>query len=265
VAYPPSHLRAVRDGFSARAGVTAALLARHGLQAFDRPIEGPGGLYANFARGRFDADRMLHALGEAYEGARVSFKPWPSCRGTHAFVEAALALVRESTIQPDRIRRIDVTVSPFFSVLCEPPEQKRRPKTAIDAKFSIPFTVAVALEQGDVGLRDFSKERLANPALHAIADKVHHKVEPAWTLEQSTRGVLTMSLADGRTLAREVIDPLGHPVNPMDESAMMRKFSDCLAVARHPLDPAAVRRLAERLDRIEEIADMRELFLQSTA
>ena len=30
---------AVRDGFSARAGVTAALLARHGLQAFDRPID----------------------------------------------------------------------------------------------------------------------------------------------------------------------------------------------------------------------------------
>jgi 2-methylcitrate dehydratase PrpD len=260
VAYPPSHLRAVRDGFSARAAVTAALLARNGLQAFDRPIEGPGGLYANFARGKFDAERMLHALGEAYEGAKVSFKPWPSCRGTHAFVEAALALVRENSIEPDRIQQVDVTVSPFFAVLCEPPAQKRRPKTAIDAKFSIPFTVAVALTQGDVTLRDFSGERLADPMLHALADKVHYSVEPAWTLEQSTRGVLTLALADGRSLSREVIDPLGHPLNPMDESAMRRKFADCLAVARQPMDAAVVRQLAERLENFDRLTDMRELF-----
>jgi 2-methylcitrate dehydratase PrpD len=244
VAYPPSHLRAVRDGFSARAGVTAALLARRGLQAFDRPIEGPGGLYANYARGKFDALRMLDSLGEVYEGARVSFKPWPSCRGTHAFLEAALSL---------------------FAVLCEPPEQKLRPQTAIDAKFSIPFTVAVALTQGDVTLRDFSKDRLADPKLHAMADKVHHVVERSWTLDQSTRGALTLALVDGSSMTREVIDPLGHPRNPMDESAMRRKFEDCLAGARHPLAPAAIRRLAERLDRIEEIADLRDLFAHSTA
>jgi 2-methylcitrate dehydratase PrpD len=260
VSHPPSHLRAIRDGFSARAGVTAPLLARRGVEAFDRPIEGPGGLYANFARGKFDADRMLRGLGQDYEGAKVSFKPWPSCRGTHAFVEAALALLRDEAVDPSHIARIDVTVSPFFAVLCEPPEQKRRPRTAIDAKFSIPFTVAVALGQGDVGLRDFSGERLADPKLRALADKVRHTVEPSWPFEQSTRGVLTLLLADGRKLSREVIDPLGHPLNPMDESVTRRKFEDCLAAARHPRDPAAVRRLAERLDRIEDVVDVRTLF-----
>lgn len=265
VAYPPSHLRAVRDGFSARAGVTAALLARRGVEAFDRPIEGPGGLYANYARGKYDTGRILHALGQDYEGAKVSFKPWPSCRGTHAFVEAALSLKRENAVDPARIARIDVTVSPFFAVLCEPPEQKRRPKTAIDAKFSIPFTVAVALSQGDVSLTDFSHERLSDPKLHAFADKVHHAVEASWPFAQSTRGALTLSLADGRKLSREVAAPLGHPRNPMDESAMMRKFVDCFASARHPMDAAAMRRLVERLEGIEQIAEMRELFSYSTA
>lgn len=265
VAYPPSHLRAVRDGFSARAGVTAAMLARRGLQAFDRPIEGPGGLYANFARGRFDAARMLDSLGDVFEGANVSFKPWPSCRGTHAFVEAALSLVKDNAVDPDRIARIDITVSPFFAVLCEPPEQKRRPKTAIDAKFSIPFTVAVALAQGNVTLRDFSQERLTDPKLLALADKVRHTVEPAWTQDQSTRGALKLTLADGSSTIREVIDPLGHPRNPMDENAMRRKFVECLAVARHPVDAAAVRQIAERLEEIESVADMREMFAYSTA
>ncbi|MET0868089.1 MAG: MmgE/PrpD family protein [Pseudorhodoplanes sp.] len=260
VSHPPSHLRAIRDGFSARAGVTAALLARRGVQAFDRPIEGPGGLYANFARGRFDAERMLHALGQKYEGATVSFKPWPSCRGTHAFVEAALSIARENGFRADRVQRIDVKVSPFFAVLCEPPEQKRRPKTAIEGKFSIPFTVALALATGDVGLDDFSRERLSDPKLHALADKVHHTVEPDWTFDQSTRGALILSFADGHRAAREVREPLGHPANPMDESATMRKFEDCLACARHPLEPGAARRLAERLDAIDHVADAREIF-----
>jgi 2-methylcitrate dehydratase PrpD len=260
VSHPPSHLRAVRDGFSARAGVTAALLARGGLEAFARPIEGPGGLYANYARGKFDAERMLRGLGEEFEGAKVSFKPWPSCRGTHAFVEAALSIAGESGVDADRVQAIDVTVSPFFAVLCEPPEQKRRPKTAIDAKFSIPFTVAVALGQGDVTLRDFTQDRLGDPKLHALADRVRHTVEPAWPFEQSTRGVLALTFSDGRAMSREVIDPLGHPRNPMDAGAMMRKFLDCAACARRPLSPAAARILAERLEAIEQIADVRGVF-----
>ena len=260
VAYPPSHLRAIRDGFSARAGVTAVLLARYGVQAFDRPIEGPGGLYANFARGKFDAERMLHALGEEYEGAKVSFKPWPSCRGTHAFIEGALSMAREGAFDIDRVQRIDLKVSPFFAVLCDPPEQKRRPKTAIDAKFSIPFTVALALAQGNVGLNDFSQERLSDPKLHALADKVHHTVEPAWTFDQSTRGALTLLLADGRRAFRELKDPLGHPTHPMNKSATLRKFEDCLACARHPLEASAAKRLTEKLDRIEDLADVRALF-----
>ena len=195
----------------------------------------------------------------------MSFKPWPSCRGTHAFVEAALALLKENAIQPSQIERIDVTVSPFFAVLCTPPEQKRRPKTAIDAKFSIPFTVAIALAYGDVGLRDFSRERLDDPALHALADRVEYSVESAWQLDQSTRGALHLTLADGHHLSREVVDPLGHPRHPMGEAASRRKFEDCLASARHPLDAAKIRRLAAQLDELEKVADVRELFAQSTA
>lgn len=245
--------------------MTAALLARRGIEAFARPIEGPSGLYANYARGNFDADRLLQGLGSEFEGAKVSFKPWPSCRGTHAFVEAAIALLQENAVQPGQIERIDVTVSPFFALLCTPPEQKCRPKTAIDAKFSIPFTVAVALACGDVGLRDFSHDRLRDPALHALADRMEYSVEPAWQLDQSTRGALRLTLADGRILSREIIDPLGHPRHPMDEAASRRKFEDCLASARHPLDTARIRHLAAQLDGLEKIADVRELFAQSTA
>ena len=171
-------------------------------------------------------------------------------------------MAREGAFDIDRVQRIDLKVSPFFAVLCDPPEQKRRPKTAIDAKFSIPFTVALALAQGNVGLNDFSQERLSDPKLHALADKVHHTVEPAWTFDQSTRGAMTLWFENEHSASREVRYPLGHPTNPMDESATIRKFEDCLACTRHPLDPAGVRRLASELNAIDMAADMRDLFTE---
>jgi 2-methylcitrate dehydratase PrpD len=260
VSYPPSHLRAVRDAFGAKAGVTAALLARSGLQAFASPIEGPGGLYANYARGKYDEARLLDGLGRTFEGSNVSFKPWPSCRGTHAHVEAAIELRRRHAISRDNIESIDVKVSPFFEVLCEPQAVKRRPKTAIDAKFSIPFTVAVALESGTVRLEDFDTLKMNDPALHRLADRTRHAIEQSWTGPQSTRGAIALLLKDGRRFEREIAEPLGHPHNPMSEEASTQKFLDCLRHARQPLAPDVIQSLTARIGGIEGLADMRDLF-----
>ncbi len=38
VTYAPSHLRAIRDAFTAKAGILGALLARQGVKAFDRAV-----------------------------------------------------------------------------------------------------------------------------------------------------------------------------------------------------------------------------------
>src|SRR3972149_5461826 len=108
---------------------------------------------------------MLDGFGEVFEGARVSFKPWPSCRGTHAFIEAALQIARAPSFAADRIVAIHAIVSPFFQALCNPPEQKRRPRTAIDAKFSVPFTTAVALAHGGVRLEHFSPAGRGGPGV----------------------------------------------------------------------------------------------------
>jgi 2-methylcitrate dehydratase PrpD len=260
VAYPPSHLRAVRDAFGAKAGVTAALLARSGVQAFASPIEGPGGLYANYAKGKYDEARLLDGLGRTFEGANVSFKPWPSCRGTHAHVEAAIELRRQHSISSDDIESIDVKVSPFFEVLCEPQAVKRRPKTAIDAKFSIPFTVAIALESGTVRLEDFDAARMNDPELHRLADRTRHTIEESWTGSQSTRGAIALRLNDGRRFDCEIAEPLGHPHNPMSEQASAQKFLDCLRHARQPLDAGAIQSLTARIGDIASLADMRDLF-----
>ena len=89
---PNSVIRAVRDAFPAQAGVVAAQLAQRGVSGFERPFEGNAGFFATFARGNYDPQLLLRGLGREFLGERISFKPWPSCRGTHAFIECALKI-----------------------------------------------------------------------------------------------------------------------------------------------------------------------------
>jgi 2-methylcitrate dehydratase PrpD len=260
VTYAPSHLRAIRDAFTAKAGILGAMLAKRGVKGFDRPFEARGGLYGLHAGGRFDAARMLADLGRVYEGARVSFKPWPSCRGTHAHIEAATGLLRDHKIDPPDIADVHVTVSGFFAHLCEPSADKPKPQTAIAAKFSAPFTVALALRNGTVTLADFEPARLRDHETRTLAGRVSHTIEKAWTGAAATRGAVAIRTAAGATLTHAIEFPLGHPRNPMSHQAIVAKFRDCLQHARAPINPAAVERLIDRLGNLEQLDDVRTIF-----
>jgi 2-methylcitrate dehydratase PrpD len=255
----PSHFRQVRDGFSAKAGVVAAHLAKSGVVAFDKPFEGPKGFFALFAGGAFDPAAGLDGLGERYEMAALSYKPWPSCRGSHAFVEAALDLRQAHAFDLRDIVAIDATVSAFFETLCFPPDLRKRPPNAIAAKFSIPFTVGVALAKGHVRIEDFGDAALQDPEVLHLASLVGHRVEATWPHAESTRGRLTIRLADGRSLTHEVAAPLGHPDRPIDREALVAKFIDCGLVAAKPRSKDELRALAHRLLHAGDVADVSSL------
>ncbi|HMI93653.1 MAG TPA: MmgE/PrpD family protein [Polyangiales bacterium] len=258
---PHSTVRAVRDAFPAKAGLTAALLAARDVTGFEAAIEGEHGLYGLYARGAYDPAILLDGLGERFAGERVSFKPWPSCRGTHAFIEAALQLrersgsiVRERSGSIDRTDKIEARGAPLNRMLMEPDAQKRMPSTAIDAKFSLPFCLGLALTRGAVTLDDFAPEQLANPDTLAIAARVSYSELPGAGMREATQGELTLWLRDGTRLDQRVERPLGHPDNPLDDAALIAKFIDCAGRARVPLAQERARRAAEVLFGIEREA-----------
>jgi len=257
--YDASDIRAVRDGFNAKAGVLSALLARAGLKAFDHPLEGPAGYYSLFTKDGYEEETVLADLGLRFHGAEVSFKPWPCCRGAHAFVEAALSL--GGSFPTSAIERIDVEVSPFFSVLCEPPAQRQRPSSPIAAKFSIPYSVAVALTNGDVTIDDFEPDRLSCSALLSLAALVHHRVDQGRGTGGATSGSLTITLKSGQTFSKDIAHPLGHPNNPISHADLERKFLACARYAAVPLQGRQLLEdLAARLSTVDQLASIRDLF-----
>ncbi len=255
---PNSHVRAVRDAFAAQAGVLGAMLAARGVKGYDEPLQGGAGFLASVARGRYTAARLVEDLGTRLQGAEVSFKPWPCCRGTHAYVDAGLRLASRMRIEPERIVRVDVVVNEKNRMLCEPRPSKVRPDTAINAKFSIPFTTATALLRGAVGLASFSPAALRDEAVLSLAAKVHHTVDPDIPLRDVTRGSVTLHLEDA-SVSEHVVLALGHPLRPMPPEAFRAKFDDCARHARSCFDDDRRDRLWDALCAIRSTADTASL------
>lgn len=239
-------LRAVREAFPAQAAVTSALLAKAGVVGFETPLEGLGGFYQLYADGAFDETSLLDGLGTRFHGEELSFKRWPACRGTHAYIEGALRLREKLDGEWQRIARLTMVVGDVQRMLVEPAARKQAPATAIDAKFSIFFTAALALVRGEVGLHDFDAAALADPRLLSLTAKMEAGNDP---LRVSTAfgGIIEAELADGTRLSETIDTPLGHPSRPIARAAMIAKFVACAQQARVPYSAGQAETLAGRL------------------
>lgn len=252
---PDSAIRAVRDAFPAQAAVQAARLAAAGVRGFQHPLEGKAGFFRLYANGDYDPDVLTEALGSVFHGEQVSFKIWPSCRGTHAFIEAALALVAEHGLKADQVDQVRLSAGPVQTMLMEPREQKLAPQSPINAKFSLPFTVAAALTKGRITLDDFTPRALSDPDTLAMAQRVTYALKPGWGPERNAGGVTELLLKDGRTLSMQVDHAKGSPHNPLSRAELIAKFKDCARRARQPVTGAEADRWASAVLSLEHADD----------
>jgi 2-methylcitrate dehydratase PrpD len=249
---PRAVVRSVRDAFAAQAGVIAALLARDGVAGFDQPIEGQAGLFNLYARGKYDPFALIQDLGKTFESANVSFKPYPSCRGTHTYIDAVLHILKAHRIDPGAVEEIGVVIQPVNKMLCEPRDQKQNPATAIDAKFSIPFVVATTLVHGQVALDQFFPRALSDARVLALARRVTYRVDAA------TPAILQIKMCD-ENFSAQIDFARGHPRNPISADALIQKFFDCAKYAARKISDHHRREIVDlvlNLERVENIGEL---------
>lgn len=252
-----SVLRSVREAFSARAAVTAVDLAAAGVAGSPVPFEGPHGFFATYCGGEFDIGPLLDGLGRRFETDRISYKPWPSCRGTHPFVAGLLKIYAEHGVRAADVQRVQFVGGPIARMLAEPRERKIRPQTAIDAKFSLPFTAATALLHGDVTLDSFARARLSNRAVLALSQRVQCDIDPRQA--DNTASVLVETRAGA--VHREFVSHVpGDPGQPLDSGTLERKFRHCATLAARPISASQTDRLVQLISALEHVTDVsREL------
>lgn len=258
---PDSHIRAVRDGMCAHAGVISALLAKRGVKGFGRPFEGPSGYFAMYWDGTHDDAVLTADLGRRFAGRDVAFKPWPSCRDTHLYIQAALELAAQSRIDVAHVASIVAPVGERNLIICEPAASKKAPTTAIDAKFSLYFTVATALAHKRVDLSSFTDEARGDRRVLDCAAKVSYRLDAqaARPLIDGGGAVLEVTMTDGTVHRQRVARLAGSIASPMSAAELVEKFIDCGRHAAAARSRDELQALAGQILSLETLAGVGEI------
>lgn len=213
-------------GQAAQNGLMAATLAAEGFKGPKQAIEGEAGFLHAYAPAA-DPARAIAGLGSSWETMGLAVKPFPSCRYSHAAMEALIELRKENNIEADEVEAVEIGLPKVgMRIIGDPEDVKQAPKTVVDGQFSMPFCAAVIVRQGDLKWDDYA-QHLADEKTLALCRRVTCYVdddaEAAFPKEMSGKARI---ITDRGTFEKFVAIPRGEPANFLSEDDFRRKFDD---------------------------------------
>jgi len=244
-------VKRVHCGWAAHAGVSAAEMARDGLTGPPTAFEGRFGFLQAFLGDRADIGAVTRELGSDWELLGVFFKPYPTNHFTQAGIDAALELRRRG-LRPDDLAEVELGVpGNVLRTIAEPAAEKAAPPDGYTARFSGPFTFAIALRGGGglgVHLDDFTDAAVRDEGLLALARRVHCVADPECDaiFPFEFPAIARVRTVSGERIEVRVLHNRGGPGNPLSDEELRTKFT---LGAQRALAPARVTALDEALDR----------------
>ena len=248
-----SMTKPLHPGFTSQNAITAAQLAKHGIDASPRAFLDEGlsyfGCYGGSVK-EVPAERRFIEEG-------ITVKPYPSCGCTTRPNYMAVTAFNEG-IHAEDIARIDCRICTIDENCLSYPQ----PAKGSEAKFSLEYGIARCLLNGTVGLKDFEDENVqayvaAGPTKDLMA-KIFHSIpdDLADRPFYEAYNDLEITLKNGEKHRYHVEDPLGFPGNPMTDEDIHRKFLDCAQTEINGIDAEALYQMLIHVDRQESMADI---------
>jgi 2-methylcitrate dehydratase len=208
-------------GNAARNGVFAAVLAQAGMTGPATPMAGEHGLEALV--GRFTLPPFTED-GRPFRIAQTTLKCLASEGHSLSPISAALELSRQ--IAAEDIQAVTVFTYRFaWNVIGREPE-KWRPTTRESADHSMPYIVAATLLDGSFTDAVFAPERLQDPRIRALMDRIAVREDPELTRQFPERLPCRIEIVarNGERTTATVEYPRGHYRNPMSDQEIAQKF-----------------------------------------
>ncbi|UVA78844.1 MmgE/PrpD family protein [Pandoraea commovens] len=234
--------KSFNPGRAASNGLFAALLAAKDYTSSDGMIEAKRG-WANAISTKQDYREITEGLGQRYEAALNTYKPFACGIVIHPAIDAAIQLRNEYKLTADQIASIDLKVNPLVIELTG----KKTPRIGLEGKFSVYHSVAVAIIEGAAGERQYSDRAVQDPTVIALRDRVTATVVPSIKPEQVD---MTITLKDGRKLHKFIEHAIGSLEVPMTDKQLETKFLDLM---NGILPDAQVRRLIDACWQVESL------------
>jgi 2-methylcitrate dehydratase PrpD len=244
-------------GLAARNGVEAALWAQAGFTSLPHPFDGPRSFHAVYSRGLPADMRPFEEFGRAWELVErgVVIKPYPCGVALHPAIDAIHALKKEKKFTAADVDTIEAGVTKYtHDKLCY-----LVPKTGLEAKFSMPYTIARSVLDDSIGFDTFTDKLVLEPAAQELTRRismyVHEGIESTW--KGGSRPVnVKVHLRNGTTLERQVDISKGNPEVALTPDELQVKYTDC---GRITLPEAEVKTSFEMLQTIEKVGAIADI------
>jgi len=238
-------------GKGASAGIVSALLAKESFTGASEVFAGRYGFFELYQPDGFDLAPLTEALGQAWRGDEVSFKPYPCARPMHAAIDAALALHGDLGLAGTQAIAAVVVEAPERVIrdFLEGSPARRAPRQIVEAQFALPYLVAAALRHGRLGIDEVAD--FEDAEVVSLAGRIQGEATDG-------RTAVRIELLHGRSGRIQIDLPLGSPDNPLSPAQQAAKFHDNAAHALRRLTAAEVDATIEAVLRLETLGDARQ-------
>jgi len=252
-----SWAKRLHAGWAGLCGIVAAELASTGYTGPKTVFEGKLGLYNSFLRSEsLDMTAIFKDLGTDWEILNVRPKLYPCCHYLQSYLDCVSCMRKEYRLHPNDIAKIDCKVAQgAVNIICEPWEKKISPKTAYDARFSLPFAVSLMLAKGKAGVEEFSERYLEDGVIKKLVTMVSYEVEPSFQVKDMP-GYVSVKLNNGDKCEYQIEQVRGDALHPIKREELLEKFNEN---TRALDDGGRSKRIAElifefdRLDRMDAL------------
>ncbi len=205
-------------GAANQAGIFANLQFESGLRA------APGSLEQAFTHFFSDSFKWDLLTGNTEDSPVITanyFKPYPTCRYTHAALDAVQDIRALNNINIDTITEINVYS--FKAATHQPLAAKENIEAA---RFSVPYLIAIFLRFGRLDLTTLTDDALADEVVQTLSKKVRLFLEPQFEEVRPKENPARVEIifADGNRIVAEVRNGRGGVDQPLSEQGIEEKF-----------------------------------------
>jgi 2-methylcitrate dehydratase len=210
--------------------IQACQLAQGGLTGPAKVFEGEGGFFDVVVRDEVEINQLGGRDGASYRIERTNFKPYACGYFMQAPITAVLSIAKEHGIDSADIESIEIEEFEQAVQVLASPEKWSTDLNRETADHSIPYTIAVAILDGEVTPRQYQYDHLMDPQVHELMAKVDVAEAEDITRQRAENPGHIPARARIKTsdtvYETEIDYPAGHWKQPLNEEELEAKFVD---------------------------------------
>ncbi len=239
-------------------GILGAFLAQKGFKGPLNIFEGRQGIAEVVTGGAMDLEKLRQPR-KGWTILNTWRKRYAAGGLMQGLLDAIVTLVKEHDIRAEDVAEVRIKTNAYTYRILSNPETRRYPKTKFTADHSSYYCAAVAILDRAVGPEQFSDERLQDPRVREMTDRIFIERDPKldeFVSPGSGQAIVEIITKKGQKYLCQVLQPKGHPMNPMTDADVEEKFR---SMAGKHMDEKQMRQIIDTIYNLEKLDDIGKL------